>query len=123
MNRNACPLRRPRNEPIRTSTLGQASSVKRGIDLEPLAIRPYRRHGKGRAVKSIAVFSNKDSVGKTSFVYHLAWMYVKPECESFDGSRKPRNPKAIALSDYRCLVPAMPGWRYADGPTRRRERR
>ena len=82
VSRNACPLLRPRDEPIRSSTLGQASSVKRGIDLEPLAVRPYRRHGKGRAVKSIAVFSNKDSVGKTSFVYHLAWMYVKPECES-----------------------------------------
>ena len=30
----------------------------------------------GCAVKSIAVFNNKGGVGKTSLVYHLAWMYA-----------------------------------------------
>ena len=38
-------------EPIRSNTLGQASSVKRGIDLEPLAVLPHSRHGEGRAVR------------------------------------------------------------------------
>ena len=41
VSRNARPLLRPRDEPIRSSTLGQASSVKRGIDLEPLAVLPH----------------------------------------------------------------------------------
>ena len=31
----------------------------------------------GRAVKTIAFFNNKGGVGKTSLVYHLAWMYAR----------------------------------------------
>ena len=27
-------------------------------------------------MRSIAVFNNKGGVGKTSLVYHLAWMYA-----------------------------------------------
>ena len=30
-------------------------------------------------MKSIAFFHNKDRVGKTSLVYHLAWMYASLE--------------------------------------------
>ena len=42
----------------------------------PLRAHAGRGHGEGGPVTSIAVFNNKGGVGKTSLVYHLAWMYA-----------------------------------------------
>jgi chromosome partitioning protein len=35
------------------------------------------RHREAGAMKTIAFFNNKSGVGKTSLVYHLAWMYAE----------------------------------------------
>ena len=51
-------------------------------------------------MKSIAVFNNKGGVGKTSLVYHLAWMYEKLGYEIVVADLDPQaNLTAMFLSD------------------------
>jgi chromosome partitioning protein len=46
-----------------------------GLAIDDRLLHPCTGHGEGAAMKTIAFFNNKGGVGKTSLVYHLAWMY------------------------------------------------
>ena len=51
-------------------------------------------------MKSIAVFNNKGGVGKTSLVYHLAWMYARLDCNVLVADLDPQaNLTSMFLSD------------------------
>ena len=51
-------------------------------------------------MKSIAVFNNKGGVGKTSLVYHLAWMYAGLDCNVLVADLDPQaNLTSMFLND------------------------
>jgi cellulose biosynthesis protein BcsQ len=54
-------------------------------------------------MKTIALFNNKGGVGKTSLVYHLAWMYARRGLPvlAADLQRRSRQRQAVPASAKR----------------------
>lgn len=60
-------------------------------------------------MKSIAVFNNKGGVGKTSLVYHLAWMYANLGCDVVVADLDPQaNLTTMLLNDDELETLPMP---------------
>ena len=77
-------------------------------------------------MKSVAVFNNDGGIGKTSLVYHLAWMYARLDCNVLVADLDPQaNLTSMFLNDdeledlwvddredgtiYTCLRPLLEG--------------
>lgn len=57
-------------------------------------------------MKTIAFFNNKGGVGKTSLVYHLAWMYADLGLSVVAADLDPQaNLTSMLLKQYRSLMP------------------